>query len=1263
MRKAETPLFPKSLVCAPMRIRHDIRFLPIALVLAVSFLLLPYTAAQLYTGSISGTVTDPSGAVIPSAHIDATDQDKGFAFMATTDASGRYLLRPVPPGKYRMSVDASNFQGQRKEAVTVEVNQSVSVDFSLHVGAANQVVDVEAGAVQLQTQDAVTGQVVDRRLINNLPLINRDFLSLAYLAPGVTDVDSQCVGCLANNFVSNGSRGATADILLDGASATNFEQNSGIVAPTYLPSVEAVEEFKVQQSNFSAEYGFSGATVINVITRSGTNQFHGSAYDFLRNDKLDANDWFNNFNAQPRQPLRRNNFGTTFGGPLRKNKTFFFFDYDGNREHDFASANAGVPTALERTGDFGELCTLRGAGFDGAGQCSDPAGQLWDPYSSDPTLGVPVRSTFIPFNNLATFQSAGNPKLAGSPFQPTAAPGNLIDPVALKLMQMFPNPTQSAGTFSDLASNWFGSGISLTSNNQFDIKVDNRFSERDLLSVKYSQQWGNSHGFDCFKNPSDPCTGGPTDSTAHLVAINETHTFAPNLLLNVSYGFTRGFTFEKGIQGDFPGLDPVNDLGMPAYMDRSGFPQYPEIIITGYNPAGGNGNNIGTQTFSYLREGTDTHQLLGAVNWVRGPHEFKFGAEGRLHRINFAQPGWPAGEFQFDFSGSSQAVTGDPSDGGDGMASFLMGMGPMTSPQPGICDSGCPYEVPNTVSTQSFQFAGFVQDNYRLTPKLTVNLGLRYEVNLPRTERFNRMNWLDPTLVSPFQVPGVPELHGGEVFAGSSNRYNYNTDYRNWQPRFGFAYQFTNNLVLRGGYGIYFSTPRSGAAGTGPWGYQGFDQQTPWIPTFNNDGVTPGARLSDPFRSSAAPFNDVGPKLPPGNSLGALNDIGFGAVGPIPSISQNTPYEQAWSFGFQESLPGKIVMDASYVGKKGTHLYYGGFREYNRLGPAVEKLTTAQIADLATTQVPNPFFGFITDPLSALSGPTIPKFMDPTNPIHVPFPQFTNFDGDSPPIASSIYHALQVRVEKEYKNGLQFLMTYTWSHSIDNTSVTDDSISWLGGGLPGGNTFAPQDPNNLGPERSTSAFDTPHVLQFSYVYELPIGRGKKLGGGMNPVADAVIGGWQLNGILRFDDGRPILPHLQDIQNPIPTYSQRPNMDGVLRRNGNANAWVNGDPSQGYFANPEIFSQPADYTLGNAPRTVTSVRTAGTRNVTMSLFKQFSLARYREGMRFEFRLEAFNAFNHPQFDAPDTAVGSSTFGKIFNTANHAREAQVALKFYF
>ncbi len=1238
------------------------------LLFSALFLLTSLATSQLYTGSISGTVKDPSGAVIIGAKVTVVDTEKGFVFNAVTDSQGHYLVRQLPPGKYDVTAEAANFQGQKKDGIEVAVNTNLSVDFSLAIGAAQISVEVQTSGIQLQTQDAVTGQVVDRKFINDLPLVGRSVLDLAYLTPGITEVDNDCRGCMANNFTSNGSRNATADVLLDGVSSTNFEQNSGILAPTYTPSVDAVEEFKVQQSNFSAEYGFTGATLINVITRSGTNHFHGSLYEFLRNTAFDANDWFNKQSGGTRPVHHENDFGGTIGGPIIKNKTFFFFDYEGGRFQQFGSHFIGVPTAAERGGDFGELCTSKGFTFDAGGNCSDVSGQIYDPYTGSDGGGFATGRSAIPFNNLATYTSPGSGTLAGTPFNvPNTGAGNLIDPVAAKLMQLFPQPNLSNGT---LLRNFFASGTNKNSQNAFDIKIDHQFSPSKLLSAKFAKFWHHGHSFNCFPNAADPCTGGPVNDRSYLFAGNYTQTFTPTLILNVSYGVTRGSTFEQGITGDFPNLDPVTDLGFPSYMDLSGHKQYPSINIDQYSTAGG--NSIGNQTFSIIKEGQETHTLLGSIDWVKGKHELKFGAEGRLHRINFTQPGWPGGSFGFDcFSTSS---TSGPStdcslanNGGDAMASFLTGIAWSNN---GVCNNiaDCVYEVPNDVATQSFQFAGFVQDNFRVTPKLTVNLGLRYELSLPRTERFNRMNWLDPNISYSLTATGLPDfpVKGGEVFTSSKDRYNYDTFYKAFQPRFGFAYSAGLGFVIRGGYGIYFSQPRSGAAGTGPWGYQGYDVQTSWISTFQNANILPGSRMSDPFRSFQAPYPDLGPKPRVGNSLGVLNDIGFGATGPILSISRNVPYEQAWSFGVQKELPSKIVAQVDYVGKKGTHLYLGGFRDMNFLGPDYEKARLAgdPAADpsaLALNLVNNPLAPYITDPLSSLSQSQILQFKDPTNKFHVPFPQFTSFSGDSPPIANSIYHAAQFRIEKGFSNGLEFLVTYAVSKSIDGASATDDSISWLGGGFQG-STISVQNPNDLRSERSLSVFDIPQVLQFSYTYSLPVGRGKHFGGNMHPVLNTIVGGWQLNGIWRFDNGRPVILTQANGSSSIPTYgTQRPTITGPLKVNHSSGAGANGTS---YFANSDtVLIATPDFALGNAPRTYGGARQPGTRVVNMALFKEFPLGTVREGMRMEFRSEFFNVFNHPNFGSVDTGLGDGSFGTISGLAVSMREMQLGLKLYF
>jgi len=1181
-------------------------------------------SAQGYFATLSGAVTDPSGALIPGARVTLLDQEKGYQFHASSDSSGRYLFRSIAPGLYTVSAEMQGFEKIVHTGIRVEVNDNATANLTLRIAGSVQTVQVEAQATTLDTQDATTGQVVNRKFINDLPLIDRYVMDLTFLTPGVTEIDDQCgVGCTGTNFISNGTRGSTADILMDGASITNFEPNGGVTQATYTPSAEAVEEFKVQQSNFSAEFGFSGASVVNMVTRSGSNVFHGSGYDFIRDQKFDANNWFNNFYGIPIAPLRRNNYGGTIGGPIFKNKTFFFFDYDGTRETTMSTSQAGVPSLAERSGDFGEVCAAQGGSFDATGLCTVAQGQIWDPYSGvyDPNVGGAVRSSFIPYNNLGTYASPGNPNLNGTPYQLSGAIGDLIDPVAQKMMSYFPEPNISGGNIYD---NWIGSGPNRNYNDQFDIKIDHRFRASNLLSAKYSQNWNHNAPYNCFRNFTDPCAGGPNTSHAHLFTVTDTHTFSPTLLLNTTLGFTRGSLLIFAYNATGGVTDPLGTLGFPSYLGSGGWVGVPAMYIGGgYYSAGS--TNIGTDPYGNYKQGQDTGQLTVTFSKQLGPQELKFGFEGRLHQQNYIQTNAPEGTFSFDEHGSSQCPNDVSTCGGDGMASFMMGN-----------TGGGYYEIQFEPATENYQFAGFVQDNWKVNPKLTLNVGLRYDVSTPRTDRHNRQNWFDPNVDSPLLVPNLGTLKGGEVFANSHQRTITDTDWKDFQPRFGFAYQFGARSVVRGGYGIYYSQTRSGANGVGSYGTQGFNQSTNMVTTYQNDGATPYLRLGNPYPNGLI--------QPAGRSLGLLNDVGFGAIGPIRSVI-NTPYEQSWSFGIEHQWPWNVVMNLEYIGKKGTHLYFGGANQLNILGPQIENYSPDQIAAL-NTYVDNPFYGVITDPNSPLSSSQVQEAQ-----LEVPFPQFTYGTSDVLPIANSIYHGLQATIEKNYSNGLQLLVSYVWSKSIDDSSVDDDNVTWLGSFL------SLQDPNKPGLERSLSTFDIPYVFQASYTYDLPVGRRKAFLGNMPRLLDAVVGGWKTNGVWRESAGRPIAMSTYD-GTSLPTYgSQRPNLVGQARRN-HGHDWINN-----YFTNPEVFQLPPLYALGNTPRTIGSVRTPSVFSANLSIEKEFSLERVRRDLRLELRLEAQNAFNHPVFGTPDTAVDDPNFGVISYTANGPRQVQLGLKAYF
>jgi hypothetical protein len=1190
--------------------------------------------AQTYAGSVTGVVTDPAGAVIPAATAVLTDQEKGFTFNASTGPDGRYVFRDLPPGKYSLSVTAPGLSTEQAKGIVLNVGQNSEINFKLQVEGTSQTVEVTSATPLLQTQDASTGQVVNQKFINDLPLISRSVFDLTQLAPGVTQAPNSSFGANTNpvNFISNGGRNSTSDIVIDGVSQTNNENNSGVTTALYTPPVDAVQEFKVEQNTYSADIGFSGNTIVNVITKSGTNRFNGSLYEFLQNNVLNANNWFNNQNRLARSPRKQNLFGGTIGGPIIHDKTFFFFDYQGTRTRSGSTVRAGVPSVAERQGDFAEVCTRAGGAFNSTGLCSKTAGQLWDPYTGvfSSSVNGPVRSGFIPFNNLATYQSPGSPVLAGTPYQAKPVPGNLIDPVAYKMMQYYPLPNVGVGTAGyNPLNNWIGTGGSRSNDDRFDIKIDHRFNESNLLSGRYSRDNTTSEGNNCFGNVADPCTQGPINGDANSASLNFSHTFNPSFLLNLTYGYTRRFSYTAGVAADFPSFNPVTTLGLPQYMLASGFIATPNIQIgNGYQNV--SSQALGSQTYSILKYPLDTHDLLAGFDKVAGKHEFKFGYEGRMHRISFLQVGLPEGQFSFNLTGTSQTPASGT--GGDALASMLVGF-PSFSGSP----TGGSYGIDVAVTTQNFAHAWYFQDNWKLSDRLTLNLGLRYELTLPRTERYNRMSWLDPNAASPLQVPGLPSLKGGMDFASSNERSPYDVDTQNFGPRVGLAYRMPLNVVLRTGYGIFFEPIKGAASGTGGGGFTGFNWQTPEVLTYQNNGATPYGRISDPFPGT-------GPLLPPGNSQGLATGIGLSISDPIRNWNA-TPYVQTWNFGLEHEFRGDVLLDVNYVGTKGTHLYFGGAGTLDYLGPWVENLSSSQISAL-NSNVPNPFYGYITNSASSLRNPTVQAYQ-----LLRPYPQYTGFNGNDPPWANSIYNALQMTLEKRLSKGLQVLVTYVYSKSIDDSSVTCGCTTWLGG------TTSLQDPNKRFLERAVSQFDIPQVFQFSYTYQFPFGRGKQFGSNWNGVTDAVLGGWQTNGVWRFDDGMPLQLSVSNSRS-LPTYgAQRPNLMQTLSRNNGAN-WM-----QQYFADPTAAVTPAPFTIGDAPREVSSVRAPGTANATLSLFKQFSLSSLREGSMLEFRIEAFNALNHPQFSAPNLTVGSSAFGQVTSQANSPRQVQLALRFYF
>lgn len=1137
--------------------------------------------AQSFTASVRGVVTDPTQALIPGASVMLTETERNLIHTTTTDEAGRYVLAALPPGTYTLTVELPGFRKYTQSGIKFEVQQQATINAQLSVGDLTEEIEVQATAPLLNTTIATLGQVVENKFIQAIPLAGRNPMALVMMTPGLVPSNISAGGVSNVNFVANGTRNSTADVMLDGTVITGIEQNGGVTDVKYTPSVDVIEEFKIQTNFFSAEFGNTGGAVINMVSKSGTNELHGVAYEFHRNSALNANSFFSNRQGRSIPDFKRNVYGATLGGPVRiprlyngKDRTFFFFDFEGNRQENANTTTRTVPTERQLLGDFSDTRLANG--------------QLVVIYNPFDTYTAPDGRTLR------------------RPFPGNVIPASMQSPIARKMLSYYPKATSGGAPFTRV-NNYFNQGVNRSAGDKFDIKIDHNLTSKQRFTVRYSTSWGSSNPANLTGNISDNSIPG-TNRVQNFV-FDHTHSYNPTTIFTGRLGVLRVKSDRDPVS---TGFDPIS-LGLPAAYSASGVKHFPNINPAGYATLGAGG-------WAIIHRAEDVIALNGSMTKIFNGHAIKSGVESRFFRENYFQPGFPAGGFNFNRAQSAENPLVSSSSQGDAIASMLLGWG-----------SGGSYDLDFATATASRYFAFYTHDDWKVTRSLTLSMGLRYDFDVPRTERFNRLNWYDFDTPSPLRgrVPQFPDLKGVMRFVDKDRRSPFDGDYNNIQPRFGFAYALGNKMSLRGGYGVFYSVGRhsiKGEVGSAFRAGSGIE----WT---RDGGYTRYASLENPYPN--------GLTLPPGTDPLAYLGLGFSSYEPK---SQNPQYQQ-WNFSIQREVPGSAIVEVNYAGSKGTHLYFGSgdvVGNRNKLDPGYYGLGRTEL----NRHVPNPFFGVITDPRSVLSQRTVQNHR-----LLRPYPHHAGGVGGylAPPnIANSIYHSVQFKYEKRFSRGLAMLAHYTISKLISDSDVSSSDVNWLGGGT------GVQNWKNLRLERSLSVFDIPQRAVISFSYQLPFGKGRPLARNVNRLADALIGGWELSSILTFSAGYPLSIGLDS--GTLWEGSQRPNLIGDPRTAGKPSVRIDR-----YF-NVAAFSRPAPDTYGNGPRTLSNYRTFGIRNGDVALMKNFQL---KEHKAFEFRAEAFNVTNTPTFGTPNASFGSSSFGIIngYASGRGPRELQLAIKFRY
>lgn len=1146
-------------------------------------------SAQKDTGSIVGTVKDSSGALIPEAKITVAETEKGTTFVTSSDASGEYVASPLNVGRYKVTVEKQGFKTAVAGPIELDVQQRAVVNVTLQVGEMLIKVEVNTAAPLLETETSELGQVVNNRQVVNLPLNGRNFAQLALLTAGTTPSEPGARDEGGYGFSANGGRSLQNNFLLDGVD-NNSNLTDLLNETNYViqPSVDAIQEFKVQTNAYSAEFGRGNGAIVNATIKSGANDVHGDFYEFLRNDKLDAKNFFD----QTRPEYRQNQFGVTIGGPVKfpgydgHNRTFFFGDYEGLRVRQGQTVTSTVPTDAQKGGDFSDL-------IDYTTTEVYPAG---GPGAGSPVLDCNGKPTYAGelFNTRLSQDSAASlvTGVCGVPFQYDPVSGlplnkmlaSQMDPLALRLAALYPEPNADITKGYNFVSN----PILNQDRNNFDIRVDHKISDKDTSFVRFSFEDQPSNIPPAFPNSLADGGGffsGVEDNAYRSLALSETHLFSPRLVNEFRAGYNRihserlQFNSNKDVSGQlqFPGV--------PFVPLNGGLPQLTFSDIS----------TLGSPTFLPSLEIQNTFSYSDNLTLIRGKHSLKFGTEIRFEEFTIFQPASPRGNLNFGggFVSNPATTTGVVA----GFAQFLLG----------IPDGGSITNLHNVDYLRPV-YAFYGEDDIKLTPKLTLNLGLRYELFLTVKEKFNNQGTYDLSKQILFVPKGVqsqfaqltPTIAALVPLSATASRGLINPDLNNFAPRIGFAYSITPRLILRSGFGIFYGGEENGPYSNPSQGFnppffvtQAFNQPCGFSdanPASVNDCTIPGLRfLSQGF---------------PASSLTDPNTPQLFTLDP----NLRTPYMTQWHLSTQYQLPSDTLFEVSYAGSKGTKLY--AFLNGNQADPSA-----VPGADFASRR-----------PI-----PTIDSAISLFNSS-----------------ANSEYNALQVRTEKRFSKGLSFLAAYTWSHSLDEASnanlgaQNNDGYRWF---------------KHPEWEHGNSDFDIRHRFVLSYLYELPFGQGKRFGSNATGAADRIIGGWQVGGITSLSTGGWFT-----VTGSISAGAQS---DGQQRPDQVSNP--NGTPCvPGTFFNTCAFADPALGSFGSTGRN--TLRGPGLQIWDFSVFKNFRLT---ESKHFEFRSEFFNIFNHPNLQfaksGPQNSISTTTFGTpqfgFLTAARPPRQIQFALKFYY